>query len=166
MKSESPPLFLSGGRFPASQPLPVCLSVCVCGGGTRHCHRPREGVTPGRKMGRKLLGNLCLFTRRAGAPGLGLVLSKHGFPQKQPSWLLGCPSLCLCLVEGIFLRQAISHQGGLRLKTAGKVEFLEVLKGGSLPSNPRPLVSPIVSATQPHIWQIKQNKCYAKEASP
>lgn len=93
--------------------LQACPSLHVCVGGA--VPPPQGGCDSWQKDGQEIAGELCLLTRRAGASGFGLVLSTHGFPQKQPSWLRGCPSLCLSLpaslVEGTFLRQAISQPG-------------------------------------------------------
>lgn len=69
------------GHFFSSQEassLQACPSLHVCVGGG-HCRRPRAGVTPGRKMGRKLLGNSACSQEGLGHQALGLFYLNMAF---------------------------------------------------------------------------------------
>lgn len=70
------------------------LHVCVWGG---QCHRPREGVTPGRKMGRKLLGNSACSQEELGHQALALFYLNMAFLRSNLAGseaALACVSLC------------------------------------------------------------------------
>lgn len=93
--------------------LQACPSLHVCVGGGQ-CHRPREGVTPGRKMGRKLLGNSACSQEELGHQALALFFLNMAFLRSNLAGseaALACVSLPASLVEGTFLRQAISQPG-------------------------------------------------------
>lgn len=55
--------------------------------------------------------------------------------------------------------------GGWRTGAWGSQVTLSVMEELLGPAAP-PLTAPSVNSLDSHIWQIKQNKCYAKEASP
>lgn len=90
-ESERQPLFLSRGWFPATLPCPSLSPPSLLP--PPHTSPPREGVTLGRKMGRKLLGELCLLTGRLGHQALALFYLNMAF---LGSSLDARPGLCLC----------------------------------------------------------------------